>query len=96
MKNFYERPTQVKFWDYDNHEWCYGIAYGEEIICAECGGIFEIDEVIEYGKEEVTTPIHEYDTWIDLSSEIYGGEEPESFVIEAELSAEIDEEEEDA
>ena len=96
MKNFYECPTQVKFWDYDNHEWNYGIAYGDEIICGCCGGIFEIDEVIEYGKDEVQMPIHECKSWVDLSNEIYGGEEPESFVIEAELSAEIDEEEENA
>ena len=43
MKNF-EKPCQVRFVDFEN-EIHYGIAYHNEIICACCGSIFEIDEV---------------------------------------------------
>lgn len=36
-------PKQVVFDDGENI--CGGIAYGNEIICACCGGVFEIDDV---------------------------------------------------
>ena len=37
--------TQVHFWD--GVEYKYGIAFNDTIICACCGGIFSVDEVIE-------------------------------------------------
>ena len=62
MKNF-DRPTQVKFADPDNvGEFCYGIAYNDEIICACCGGVFPIDEI--------DGPIIEYADWVDFSDYI--------------------------
>ena len=44
---FFETPTQVKFWDVDGGHYTAGIAYKNEIICGCCGGIFEIEEIIE-------------------------------------------------
>lgn len=52
-QNFYDRPIMIKFTDtYDGEvDTHVGIAYHDEIICACCGGIFEVDdeciEVIE-------------------------------------------------
>lgn len=81
MKKFYGEPTQVLFVDAEGTR-CSGIAYRDEIICGCCGGIFNIEDVIEFAPEYVQHPIHEYDRWIDISDEIRGGEYPESFIIE--------------
>lgn len=58
----FERPTQVKFCEIGAEESIeYGIAYNDEVICACCGGIFELDEV------EI---LEEYEDWIDFKYEI--------------------------
>ena len=68
----FERPTQVQFCDHDG-VMRGGIAYGGEIICGCCGGIFEIAEVYEfapdYGIEEPIIPYHD---WMDLERAITG------------------------
>ena len=62
---------QVKFLDGDT--WCAGILVGRHIICACCGGIFDVDEVLQDGREEgIENPIEIFDTWVDLSDEIRG------------------------
>ena len=53
MKTYYYEPTMVKFEDPDSDGWLYGIAYKEEIICACCGGIFEIVDLNSDGLEIV-------------------------------------------
>lgn len=42
----YNKPTQVLFRSEidDENSVLVGIAYGNEIICADCGGIFELSE----------------------------------------------------
>ena len=49
MKNFYEKPIQVAFIekgdDADNSV-NYGIAFQETVICACCGYIFNLAEVV--------------------------------------------------
>ena len=77
----FDVPTQVLFVDEDG-VWRGGIAYRDEIICGCCGGVYEIDEVIEFAPEYVQQPIHKYEYWIDISDEIRGGEVPESFIME--------------
>lgn len=45
---FYSIPVQVRFSfvnDDGEEEILYGIAYKDEVICACCGGVFEIEEV---------------------------------------------------
>ncbi len=92
MKKFYERPTQVMFADIDHPgQWLAGIAYGKDIICGCCGGVFEIDEVIEFSDNP--TPIYEYEEWTDIACEIVGGEPPAGLRIT--LLDETDEEESD-
>ena len=79
-KSYFDRPAQVVFADPDNPgEWLVGIAYRDQLICACCGGTFDIDEVIELAHEDdVKCAIHEYCEWNDISDEIVGGELPET------------------
>jgi hypothetical protein len=80
MKTFFETPTQVMFYDTDGSgEYNCGIAWGDHIICGCCGGVFEISEVIEFAPEGVQA-IYAYDSWVDLSEEIFGGEYPPEFL----------------
>lgn len=90
MKTYFDDPTQVMFVD-EEGTWQCGIAYEDYIICACCGGIFYIEDVIESAPDHVQQPIHEYDTWINIADAIHGGENPESFIIEVEK---VDENEE--
>ena len=58
----FERQTQVKFCEIGVEESIeYGIAYNDEVICACCGCIFELDEI------EI---LEEYEDWIDFKYEI--------------------------
>lgn len=68
--NYFEAPTQVKFWD---GRYIGGIAYRDEIICGCCGGIFKIGDVYEVAPDTLEEdPIVVYNSWVDLSSEICG------------------------
>lgn len=69
---WFERPTQVRWID-EEGTWHTGIAYGDEIICACCGGVQEIDEVYEYAPKHIEKPIVVLE-WIDLTDEINGDE----------------------
>lgn len=48
MKDYYDIPTQVVFSDSINEDGTRplfgGIAFGNIIICGECGGVLELDE----------------------------------------------------
>lgn len=72
MNMFFESPTQVKFWDTDGGHYTAGIAYKDEIICGCCGGVFEIEEIIEDAKNDGVVSIIPYELWADLVSEIAG------------------------
>ncbi len=66
---YFEKPTQVIWIDEEGTKHA-GIAYCDEIICACCGGIQEIEEVYEYCPEGMVA-IQVLD-WIDISEEIGG------------------------
>ena len=69
--NYFEVPTQVRFWDVDGDHYIGGIAYRNEIICGCCGGIFDISEIYESAPDTLKEdPIVVYDTWVNLSSKI--------------------------
>ena len=80
MKNYFETPKQVIFADPENPgDWLAGIAFRNSIICGCCGGVFDIDEVIEVATEDgIKCAIHEYHEWNDIADEIVGGELPET------------------
>lgn len=63
-------PHQVLFWDGEGY--CAGIQYQNLIICGCCGGVFDIDEVVDSANDSGVYAIKAYDTWVDLSDEIKG------------------------
>ena len=70
MMNYFDEPKQVMFADPDNEgEWIVGIAYKDEIICACCGGVFEVADVLE-AVPEGKQAIFPYEDWADISAEI--------------------------
>lgn len=82
MKDFYYVPTQVVFYDGgdDSPIFCAGIAYKDEIICACCGGVVAISEIIADAKEDgIKTAIYDYADWCDMSEAVAGGEYPEEY-----------------
>ena len=73
--NYFEVPTQVKFWDIFNKRYIGGIAYRDKIICGCCGGIFDIRGIYEFAPDTLEQdPIVIYDNWVDISNEICGEE----------------------
>ena len=82
MKDFYYVPTQVVFYDGGDESpiFCAGIAYKDEIICACCGGVMKISEVIADAEEDgIKTAIYDYVDWYDMREAIVGGEYPEEY-----------------
>ena len=76
---YFDVPTQVVFYDVDSDCWKSGIAWGENIICACCGGVIEIDEIYEFAPTEIAQPIFPYHHWCDITEDIIGGEMPEEW-----------------
>lgn len=71
--DYFEAPTQVKFWDYNDGHYIGGIAYQDGIICGCCGCIFDISEIYEFASDTLEEdPIVAYDNWVDISHEICG------------------------
>lgn len=73
--NYFEVPTQVKFWDVDvdGDHYTGGIAYRNEIICGCCGGIFDISEIYESAPDTLEEDLIVIpDRWVDISHEICG------------------------
>ena len=72
---YYDEPTQVKFFDFDNEASCWtgGIAYHDVVICGCCGATIKISELYDMARETglVKAPIRVFD-WIDISEEIKG------------------------
>ena len=76
---YFDKPTQVVYYDVDGDCWKSGIAYRDEIICACCGGIIEISEIYEFAPAEIAQPIFEYNEWCDITEDIIGGEMPDAW-----------------
>ena len=63
MKNWYDIPTQVKWMDEEENIHG-GIAFGDTMVCACCGGAVPLDEANILKELE----------WISLDAEILGDE----------------------
>lgn len=74
VKNYYDFPTQVRFYDEVGEHYLGGIAYQDVVICGCCGGAIEISEIIENTPKQFI-PIRDLD-WEDISSVISPDEEP--------------------
>lgn len=75
MSLYYEHPVQVRFWDVGEKTYVGGIAYQDFIICAHCGIVCSIADVIAEANEcnnlTADQAIIELD-WINLSDEVLG------------------------
>lgn len=78
----FDVPTQVAFWDVDGDHYCSGIAWREQIICACCGSVFEIEEIYEFAPDNVEA-IVVYENWVDFREDIIGADEAD-FELEEE------------
>ena len=73
--NYFEVPTQVKFWDVDGDHYVGGIAYRNDVICGCCGGIFDISEIYESARDTIKEDsIVISERWVDFSYVIYGAD----------------------
>ena len=71
--NYFEVPTQVKFWDCFDEHYLGGIAYRNEIICGCCGGVFDISKIYESAPDTLDNdPIVVVKGWKGLSDKICG------------------------
>ena len=72
---YYDEPTQVKFFDFDNEasSWVGGIAYHDVVICGCCGTTIEISELYYMARETGLgkDPIKVL-SWIDINEAIKG------------------------
>ena len=73
MEGFeFDKPTMVRFLSEGDEEPLGGIAYGKEIICGCCGGIFHIEDIWEWGIDAGVQPIFVFEDWMDISEDITG------------------------
>lgn len=76
QKFYFPVPRQVLFVDPDGGKYAAGIAFGNQIICGCCGGVFEVEEIIEMAKEHTDGPaIKMYREWEPISDAIKGGDD---------------------
>ena len=76
---YFNKPTQVVYYDVNGDYWKSGIAWGGEIICACCGGVIEIAKIYEFAPAEMAQPIFAYKHWCDITEDIIGGEMPDEW-----------------
>lgn len=68
--NYFEIPTQVKFWD---GRYIGGIAYRDEIICGCCGGIFGISDIYKVAPDTLDNDtVVVVDGWKAINYDICG------------------------
>lgn len=65
---YFKIPVQVKFYDVEKDIWLGGIAYKDEIICAECGEVVKISSL--YEKDINIEPIQLLGDWVGFSEYI--------------------------
>lgn len=69
-KRYYNFPVQVMFYDYCENDFTWGIAFREEIISANDGSVFNIDEVLTEAHDRgISNPIQAH-KWVDFTEEI--------------------------
>ena len=66
--DYFKIPVQVKFYDFKEGRWLGGIAYKDEIICAECGEVIKFSSL--YKQKIDIEPIQLLGDWIAFSEYI--------------------------
>lgn len=70
MKTYYNEPVQIMF--HDNSGWNAGIAFEDKVICACCGNVISIGDLIEECDDDIACPIYEYKGWVSIAGQITG------------------------
>lgn len=60
-------PRQVRF--YDGENMCTGILYGEVVICACCGGTFDVRDILAEAPEGQPA-LEAFENWVNFSEAI--------------------------
>ena len=70
---YFDKPTQVSFYESADRSWHGGIAYRDEVICGCCGNVLKIKEIEQFAKNDYIEPgIQELPPWIPIDKEILG------------------------
>lgn len=77
---YFEKPTQVRFWDIQPQDYVGGIGYRDEIFCGECGHVMKIADIYEEVAEEAAAgelappedEVIQELAWIPIDQEILG------------------------
>ena len=80
-QTWFDVPTQVAY--FEENVYHSGIAYHNEVICACCGGITEIEDLMGWAPAGVA-PIVAYKDWVSFRDEIIGTNEDAYFYEENE------------
>ena len=76
MKRYYDKPTQVMYYlisvEGEEGQYVSGIAYCDEVICACCGAVISIDEIVQMAAADGISEEKAIDElyWVDFSAEI--------------------------
>lgn len=62
-------PKQVLFYDSGSDKMCAGILYGDVVICACRGGVFEVRDILEETPAG-QVPFKVFENWVDFAYEI--------------------------
>ena len=68
MKTYFDEPTQC-LW-YDGEHYCGGIAFRDEVICADCGGVIKIQTIVEDAEGDGKVPVYVAEIWEDFAEAI--------------------------
>ena len=69
---YYNKPTQVKYYNWLKEEWRFGIAYMGEIIDSEDGMTYDLCKILTFGSDNnIAAPIIDL-PWIDITNGIKG------------------------
>ena len=63
---YFEKPTQVKFYNETDGRFLGGIGYKDFIICGECGCVLNLSDVYDSYQETIKEPVKILN-WIDIS-----------------------------
>jgi len=68
---YFKDAHQVRF--FFDGEWNNGIVCGPIVICACCGAIFHLKDILTSGKQDGEPhPVQVYEDWVDFSESISG------------------------
>lgn len=72
IKEIIDSGVAVQVMFYDGEGMCSGIMVGDKIVCARCGAVYDVDDVVSDAIEDGREAIRMFKTWVDISTEVEG------------------------